>query len=139
MAHQLPGDSDLQLIYEAPTRPLVSLSELFLNSCDKRMISLLDQLCKRMFLKICGLAFGCLAHFFFGLRFVFVSTISDPSKFCTVGRDFYCCMHTINNSMRQQENNAQRSLFHHFKSCAVLWQQSNSERNIKETILNVSK
>lgn len=50
--------------------------------------------------KICGLALVCLDRFPFGLGFLWVSTISDPSRFRTVGRDFYCCMHTINNSRR---------------------------------------
>lgn len=64
---------------------------------------------------------------------------SDQSKFRTVGRDICCCMHTINNDMRQAENNAQQRLFHHFKCRNILWQQLNSETNIKETILNESE
>lgn len=133
VANKRLGASDVQLIYEASYRPH--------NHC---LVPLINQLQKAQFwtlwaflVDICFYAF----FFFFTLfsTFGFLHKPSDQSKFRTIGRDGCCVAHTITNKIRELQNNARRKLFHHFNSRNILWQQLNSKRNIKETILNVSE
>lgn len=130
VANKWLGASDVQLIYEALYRPH--------NHC---LVPLINQLQKALFLTLWAFLVDiCFyAFFFFTLfsTFGFLHKPSEQSKFRT--RDGCCVAHTITSKIRELQNNARRKLFHHFNSRNILWQQLNSKRNIKETILNASE